>query len=342
MTKSTIKRSISNKSNVISRSNSTDETLTSHTKLEQNSSLKKVQLEIKLNISRILEDYKPTYPYSHTITFRLKPVAPISPIRSITPISPIRSITPISPISPISPITPSNPKQILIKQNSTSGTYQNPQLEEKLNQFQPVLHVDLSYFHLIDPDIPIIVNKVVLEKKCTELWLFGNQITSQGASILAPSLVNNSILKSLDLSFNQISNLGVQSLTQALLPNKNCSIKILQLSKNGISDDGAKYLSEMLKTNQTLTELWLSDNEIGNSGVKQLMNTLSYHNKTLKFLSLSTNIFVTDLCIDSVIEMSEHNQTLKRFWMTGCNLTEQGQHKLREKCHPKKKFQIEL
>jgi hypothetical protein len=337
MTKSTIKRSISNQSNVISRSNSTDETqktLTSHTKLEQNSSLKKVQLEIKLNISRILEDYKPTYPYSHTITFRLKPVAPISPIRSITPISPIRSITPISPIrsitpispiSPISPITPSNPKQILIKQNSISGTYQNPQLEEKLNQFQPVLHVDLSYFHLIDPDIPIIVNKVVLEKKCTELWLFGNQITSQGASILAPSLANNSILKSLDL-----------------LPNKNSSIKILQLSKNGISDDGAKYLSEMLKTNQTLTELWLSNNEIGNSGVKQLMNTLSYHNKTLKFLSLSTNIFITDLCIDSVIEMLEHNQTLKRFWMTGCNLTEQGQHKLREKSNLKKKLQIEL
>jgi len=155
-------------------------------------------------------------------------------------------------------------------------------------------------------------------------------------------LTNNSTLTSLDLSFNQISDLGVRSLTQVLLPNQNSSLKILYLSKNGISDDGAKYLSEMLQTNQTLTELWLSNNEIGNRGVKQLANVLAKYNKTLKLLSLSTNIFITDLSIDYLIEMIEQNQTLKNIWINDCNLTEQGKIKLREKANQKSKFQIKL
>jgi hypothetical protein len=320
MSKRAIMKKMSNKSNVVNRKNSSEDSETPYLslrKLKQNSPIKRVQLIVKVNNSLILNDFVPTYPYSQSISFRLKPIIPTLPSSS------------------------SAPNEIKT-QNIKTEIYHNPKLQEKINQYKPRLHVDLSYCYLIDRDIPMIVNQVIINRKCTELWLYGNKITSQGLSILASSLTNNSTLTSLDLSFNQISDLGVRSLTQVLLPDQNSSLKILYLSKNGISDDGAKYLSEMLQTNQTLTELWLSNNEIGNRGVKQIANVLAKYNKTLKLLSLSTNIFITDLSIDYLIEMIEQNQTLKNIWINDCNLTEQGKMKLREKANQKNKFQIKL
>jgi len=307
--------SIPSKTNDINRKNSFEEsqkTFISNTKLEQKPSIKKVQLTIKINITFKLIDVVPTFPFSQTITFRL------NPRRS----SPSRNE--------------------IENKNLTSKIYFNPKLAEKINQFKPKLHVDLSYCFLTDSDLSIITNQLIIEKKCTELWLYGNNITSKGITILASSLINNSTLKSLDLSFNQISNLGVRLLSEVLIPNQYCSLKILYLSKNMISDDGIKYLSSMLEINQTLTDLWLSNNEISNEGIKQLANALIYHNKTLKFLSISMNLFITDLCIDYLIEIFEHNQTLKILWITDCNLTEQGKIKLQQIADQKKKLKIHL
>jgi Ran GTPase-activating protein (RanGAP) involved in mRNA processing and transport len=276
-------------------------------KLEQNPPTKRVQLEIKINISIQQKEIESKFPYSQSISFRLNPF----PVKTDD-------------------------------QHFSSALYFNPKLTQRINQFQAKLHVDLSYFHLIDADMTIIARQVIREKKCTELWLYGNQFTSKGAAILAASLRNNSTLKYLDLSYNQISDQGVRILSEALLPNQNSSLKALYLSKNRISNLGAKYLSEMLRTNQTLTELWLSSNEISFEGIQQLAHVLTYHNKTLKCLSLSTNIFLTDLCLNSLINMLEHNQTLKYLWMTDCNLTEQGKLKLKQIADRKENFRIEL
>ena len=54
-----------------------------------------------------------------------------------------------------------------------------------------------------------------------------------------------------------------------------------------ITDQGVKYLSQMLKTNHTLTQLWLGFNHISDDGVKLLMNILTYHNKTLQVFIIS-------------------------------------------------------
>ena len=219
----------------------------SNMKLERKSSIKRVQLEIKVNVSLKFNEIKPVFPCSKSITFRLN-----APARAKVE-----------------------------DQHFTSEVYFNPNLTEKINQFQPKLHVDLSYSHLIDPDMMIVADQVIREKKCTELWLYGNQITSKGVEILSTSLRNNSTLKCLDLTYNQISDRGVQILTEALLPEQNSSLKTLYLSKNRISNEGAKYLAEMLRRNQTLTELWLSSNEISQEGIRQLANVLAYQNQTL-------------------------------------------------------------
>ena len=223
-----------------------------------------------------------------------------------------------------------------------SETYHNAKLIEKIARLAPKLHVDLSYWNLIDQDIPIIVKEIITDRKCAELWLYGNQLSAHGVSMLALGLINNSTLLNLDLSFNRLSNLGVWALTQVLTPNGLSAIRNLFLSKNGIANQGATYLAEMLKTNQTLTELWLSNNEIGNQGVQQLAEVLTTANKTLKFLSLSMNPFITDACVDALVHMCQSNRTLKRLWLKNCNLTEEGKTRLRNSTNGTDRVKIEV
>ncbi|CAF2408592.1 unnamed protein product [Rotaria sp. Silwood2] len=263
----------------------------------------------------MLNDVESKFPHSQSISFRLKPATPTLPL-----------------------LPEDNNNNKIFK----SEIYFNPTLNEKINLLEPKLHADLSYCYLTDADMSIVINDIIIDKKCTELWLHGNNITSRGAAILSSSLINNSKLKSLDLSFNSISDTGVYSLSQALLPNKNSSLKILYLSKNNISNDGVIYLSEMLKTNYTLKELWLSHNGIDDEGVKKLAHVLAYYNKTLKTLSLSMNMLITNASIDYLIEMFEHNRTLKHIWIKDCNLSEQGKMKLRQKANQKRNLKIEL
>ncbi|CAF1339420.1 unnamed protein product [Rotaria sordida] len=229
---------------------------------------------------------------------------------------------------------------ILIKKKFISEIYSNNKLEDELILIEPKTYVDLSYWNLTDYDMLIIIKQFFRNKQCIELRLCGNKITSKGTSILASSLINNSILKSLDLSYNHISDKGVYSLSKVLLPNQCSSLKILFLNKNGISNDGIYYLCEMLRTNQTLTELWLSDNEIGNEGVIQLTNILINYNRKLKVLTLSYNIFITDSSIDYLLQMLEYNKTLEKFSINNCNLSETSKMKLQEKADTKKIFEI--
>lgn len=251
-------------------------------------------------------------------------------------------------------VKPKHTQSILFRLNSApvtqtesdkqfvSETYYNAKLAEKIARMAPKLHVDFSYWNLIDQDMLMIISEIIVKQKCTELWLYGNRLTSHGVSLLALGLMNNSTLTSLDLSFNRLSNLGVWALTQVLLPTHLTAVRSLFLSKNGIANQGAIHLAEMLKTNQTLTELWLSNNEIGNQGVQQLAQVLATENKTLKFLSLSMNPFITDACVDALVHLCETNRTLKRLWIKDCNLTESGKTRLRNSVNGTDRVKIEV
>ena len=267
--------------------------------------MKREQLEIKVHRTLVSDEAEPARPCTQSVLFRLNSTPSPSPVGEIIP-------------------------------RFKSELYYNPRLKEKITQFEPKLHVDLSCCCLVDDDLAMIVKQIILEKKCTELWLYRNKLTTNGMPLLASSLIDNSTLKCLDLSFNRIGDLGVLTLADIPLPAHHSSLTILYLSHAGVSDDGAKHLSEMLKSNVTLVELWLSDNEIGDGGVQSLAQVLACQNTTLKFLSLSMNSSVTDSSIDALLLMFAKNRTLKSFWLTDCGLTEAGKAKLREKSAGKK------
>jgi hypothetical protein len=71
----------------------------------------------------------------------------------------------------------------------------------------------------------------------------------------------------LDLKSNQIGDLGVKCLADAL--RKNRSLNTVDLSINAITNDGAKYLAAALSENTSLTVLVLIHNPIDDPFVKR-------------------------------------------------------------------------
>lgn len=195
---------------------------------------------------------------------------------------------------------------------------------------------------MTDDDLVTIVKPAINKQPCSALDLCGNKLTSRGASILASYLSDHYTLRVLDLSYNHLSNVGIRTLTDILSNNRRVSLEKLILSKNGISNDGARHLADMLRTNRTITDLHLSNNEIGNRGVEQLASALAYRNKTLKVLMLSFNIFITDSCVNVLMKTIKYNQSLEYLSVNGCNLSATGISKINEEAHRKTNFNIEV
>jgi Ran GTPase-activating protein (RanGAP) involved in mRNA processing and transport len=217
--------------------------------------------------------------------------------------------------------------------------YQNPELEEKIEQHHRRSTVELSDQNLIDKDMQIVVKHAIIRKKCKELRLTSNEITCDGAWILSEALNNNKTLKDLSLWNNRICDTGVIYLAQILLINNN-TLRILNLGKNKITDVGAGELAEMLRKNQTIIELYLGENEISDDGVRMLAKSIEKYNTTLEILSLTSNQFVTNQCVSHLHKMIMHNNTLKQLWLDNCNLSRSNKQKLQMTQRTKINFSV--
>ncbi|CAF0723966.1 unnamed protein product [Adineta steineri] len=197
--------------------------------------------------------------------------------------------------------------------------------------------VNLDEQNITDRDMKFIVKKVINKKRYKRIRLRDNNITSQGALILADGLHNNTTLESLDLRNNYIEDLGVQSLALAVI---HSNLKTLNLESNGITYEGAQYLAEMLKYNHTITELYLSKNHLGDKGVKLLVDALNnndtkhhvnHDNKgictinssVLQHLYLGQND-ITDIGIEYIAEMLRINRMLTWLWLSGNEIGNHG------------------
>ncbi|XP_072894768.1 NACHT, LRR and PYD domains-containing protein 3-like [Hemitrygon akajei] len=105
------------------------------------------------------------------------------------------------------------------------------------------------------------------EWKIQKLLLRNVGLTDSGAEDLASALSTNPSLTELNLSGNKLGNSGVK-LVSAALRNPECKIQKLGLWDVGLLDSGAEDLASALSTNPSLTELDLSGNKLGDSGVK--------------------------------------------------------------------------
>jgi Ran GTPase-activating protein (RanGAP) involved in mRNA processing and transport len=166
-----------------------------------------------------------------------------------------------------------------------------------------------------------------------------NEVTERGVSILANALRNNIYLEELNISRNSISDSGVYYLASEV---NSSVLKRVDLAQNDISDYGAANLAEMLATNTNLLELSLKRNRIGDSGMKLLADVLVHSDTRLESLNLSANTDISDESIDSIVNMMEHIQSLRKLDLRHNGLSRDGQQRLHDIAKSKRGFTLWL
>lgn len=113
----------------------------------------------------------------------------------------------------------------------------------------------------------------------TTLNLAGCNLTDEHVKIIANFLKKNPGITALDLSNNNISNVGAQELAA------NNTLLSLNLAKNNIGNSGALALAK----NQKISNLNLSYNHIGDAGIKGIVDEGLKKNNIITTLDLSGN-----------------------------------------------------
>ena len=161
-----------------------------------------------------------------------------------------------------------------------------------------------------------------------QLWLRGNELYDKGASVVLQSLNNLSTLLILDLSFNHLSNQSAEGI--AVVIGNNCSLqqlwldgndlltrgvvriasalkklsslRILSLCSNGITDDAAEEISNVITSNVLLVDLLLGNNQLQATGICKIAVAMK---KTLLMkLDLSNNHITPDAAEELAVTLS--------------------------------------
>ncbi|XP_072893477.1 NACHT, LRR and PYD domains-containing protein 3-like isoform X2 [Hemitrygon akajei] len=146
------------------------------------------------------------------------------------------------------------------------------------------------------------------ECKIQKLWLIDVGLTDSGAEDLASALSTNPLLTGLDLSENKLGDAGVKIVSVALR-NPECKIQKLRLTHVSLTDSGTENLASALSANPSLTELNLSDNHLGDSGVKLVSAALRNPECKIQKLWLD-NVGLTDSGAEDLVSALSTNPSL--------------------------------
>ncbi|XP_072891876.1 NACHT, LRR and PYD domains-containing protein 3-like [Hemitrygon akajei] len=165
------------------------------------------------------------------------------------------------------------------------------------------------------------------ECKIQKLWLGKVGLTDTGAEDLASALSTNPSLMELNLSYNELGDSGVK-LVSAALRNQECKIQKLWLGKVGLTNSGAEDLASALSTNPSLTELNLSYNKLGDSGVKLVSAALRNPECKIQILRLGC-VGLTDSGAEDLASALSTNPSLMELDLEFNSLTDRSVPALR-------------
>ncbi|XP_072894725.1 NACHT, LRR and PYD domains-containing protein 3-like [Hemitrygon akajei] len=148
------------------------------------------------------------------------------------------------------------------------------------------------------------------ECKIQKLWLNNVGLTDSGAEDLVSALSTIPSLTELNLSENELGNSGVK-LVSAVLRNTECKIQTVRLFSVGLTDSGAEDLVSALITTRSLTDLDLSVNKLGDSGVKLVSEALKNPECKIQKLWLS-GVRLTDSGVEDLVSAIITNGLLTR------------------------------
>ncbi|XP_051732832.1 NACHT, LRR and PYD domains-containing protein 3-like isoform X2 [Ctenopharyngodon idella] len=159
--------------------------------------------------------------------------------------------------------------------------------------------LDLSNNDLQDSGIKLL-SDALKSQNChlNILRLMLCNLTVQSCKCLSLALQSsNSVLRELDLSNNDLRDLGVKLLSDGLMKAANSQLEILRLAMCNLTGQSCETVSSALQSsNCVLRELNLSNNDLQDSGVKLLSVGLKNPNSQLQILSLSGCLVTEEGC----------------------------------------------
>ncbi|XP_051839107.1 leucine-rich repeat-containing protein 34 isoform X2 [Antechinus flavipes] len=134
-----------------------------------------------------------------------------------------------------------------------------------------------------------------------------NRITRDAMKYLGELLKRNNVLEVIDLSSNRIEDEGSLYLTEALAF-YNTSLKALSIVSNNISGEGLIAFSDALKTNTTLSNLYIWGNKFDSQTCEAFSNLIKSGRLKLE------NIDVEPYIVDNLIYFAELSHGIKKHY----------------------------
>ena len=147
-----------------------------------------------------------------------------------------------------------------------------------------------------------------------------NELGMEGSVALAEMLSCNKSLTELNLECCHIPEDGLREIARGLL--QNTSLKKLDISFNNLGMEGSVALAEMLSCNKSLTELNLGWCDIPEAGLREIARGL-LQNTSLKKLDISYNKLGMEGSV-ALAEMLSCNKSLTELNLGWCNIPEAG------------------
>ncbi|XP_062895928.1 NACHT, LRR and PYD domains-containing protein 12-like isoform X2 [Mobula hypostoma] len=196
-------------------------------------------------------------------------------------------------------------------------------LASALSTNRSLMELNLNDNKLGDSGVKL-VSEVLKKANCKiqKLWLRDVGLTNPGAKDLASALSSNPSLTELNLGANKLGDSGV-ILLSAALKNSECKIQKLWLDNVGLTDSAVEDLASALRTNQSLTELSLNDNKLGDSGVKLVSAALRKPECKIQKLWLR-NVGLTDSGAKDLDSALRTNPSLTELNLSGNKLGDSG------------------